>query len=30
MVKIICGAKGKGKTKEMLTLAAQAVNDVDG
>ena len=30
MVKIICGAKGKGKTKEMLTLAAQAVKDVDG
>ncbi|MBP5773343.1 MAG: twitching motility protein PilT [Eubacterium sp.] len=30
MVKIICGAKGKGKTKEMLTLAAQAVQDVDG
>lgn len=30
MVKIICGAKGKGKTKEMLSLAAQAVKDVDG
>lgn len=30
MVKIICGAKGKGKTKEMLTLAAQAIQDVDG
>ena len=30
MVKIICGAKGKGKTKEMLTLADQAVKDVDG
>lgn len=30
MVKIICGAKGKGKTKEMLTLAAQAVKDVEG
>ena len=30
MVKIICGAKGKGKTKEMLTLATQAVQDVDG
>ncbi len=30
MIKIICGAKGKGKTKEMLTLAAQAVKDVDG
>ena len=30
MAKIICGAKGKGKTKEMLTLAAQAVKDVDG
>ena len=30
MVKIICGAKGKGKTKEMLTLAEQSVKDVDG
>ena len=30
MVKIICGAKGKGKTKEMLTLAAQSIKDVDG
>ena len=30
MIKIICGAKGKGKTKEMLRLADQAIKDVDG
>lgn len=30
MIKIICGGKGKGKTKEMLSLASKAVNEVEG
>ena len=30
MIKIICGAKGKGKTKEMLSLAEKAVAKAEG
>ncbi len=30
MIRIICGAKGKGKTKEMLSLAEQAVQKAEG
>ena len=30
MIKIICGAKGKGKTKEMLARAESAVKEANG
>lgn len=30
MIQIICGEKGKGKTKEMLQKANDAVKDVEG
>lgn len=30
MIQIICGEKGKGKTKEMLQKANEAVNDAQG
>lgn len=30
MIQIICGAKGKGKTKEMLQKANEAVKDAQG
>ena len=30
MVEIICGQKGKGKTKELLNLVDDTLNNVEG